>query len=266
MGLNFACALFSTIMTIAGLVLFILYVVKIRKVHIRLIDFLGGVIVCFFAKQLIYALIVRGIGLIPGIASYASAHYYFQPLLSVVINTFVTIGGFWLLLRVFYGNRFTGQNASSIAAGASVIEVLYNMTSPLVSLLSYFYMENNGTLESSISKVYGKDQVKAIIAQYRSFTPSYYLYYGAVALMVIANHYLIQTLFRDAVATRQRYTLIMMTGIVIAYSFFYYFANPLTMPWITIGAYALAAAQFIFAHITNKRLDQNYPKSIGVDY
>jgi uncharacterized membrane protein YhfC len=266
MNIRLICAIIAMAVTVGGLIGFIVYLVKKRRIHLRMIDIMLGILACFLARQILFSLAANLISKIPGITGLAQSNVYFTPFLSALLSTLLTIAVFWLLIRMFYGNGFTQQNACGIATGAAVIEVLYNLLTPLLSNVSYFVMEANGTLESSLGKYYDAATVQSIIQTYKGYTSNYYLYFGTVALLVIANHYLIQTMFRDAVATRQRFTLTMMLLIQMAYSLFYYFASPISMPIVTIFALVFAFGLFWFADKHNKELDEAYPSSIGKDY
>lgn len=226
MDIKFVCVIFSLIVCICSLIGLYFYITKKKKIKIQFISALGGFISCFAIKQVLYTLIARLLASVDSISSLANTNPYFSPFLSALINTFVIFVGFLIFIKIFFGDRFNNISAYSVAFGASIIDVLYNLVSPLTSYLYYYIYKINGGLTAKLLEVYDQVTVDSIISSYENTSINYYLYFSAVSILIIAMHVFTQAMLCDFVENKRLSTLITLLLSLLFYSLFYYFASP----------------------------------------
>lgn len=248
MDVKFVCVIFSLIVCIGALVLFYFYLTKKEKIKLHFISVLGGFISSFAIKQILYTLIARLLASLSIVSDLANSNPYFSPFLSAVINTFVVFIGFFIFIKMFYGNRFNKESACSVAFGAAVIDVLYNLVSPLTSYLYYYLYKMSGTLTTKLLEVYDQSTVDSIISSYENMSVNYYLYFAAVACLVIMMHLFIQAMYFDFVCNKKIFTLITLLLTLLSYSVFYYFASPSIFVGIIPMCLLLAFGLYYFSN------------------
>jgi hypothetical protein len=244
-NVNFGCAIISIVITVLGIICFLWYLRKKKKLRFRLFDAVAGMIVVFSSRQLLFSIFAQLIALIPGVSAFSAAHQWFASLLSVILSTLLVFIAYWFVIRYIYYSDLTGEQCAGLAFGTGAFDVLWTLLSPEISNLSYFIMKNNGTLESSLEAAYGQENVQDILELYAGYGPGYYLFFGILALLMLAAAYRMMVIWYDATIERTRHTMLRQLIFLALYYLYYYSCNAAQHPVLTVVSFALAVLIFI---------------------
>lgn len=225
----------------------ILFMILLRKkAKIGIKDVVIGILTCFFFKLLCNNALLYAIAKVPGMKEFVSNDIS-TSLMSALASIVCVVLWLWIVYRLIYDKSFSKKQISGFTAGAAMIEIYYTLLNPALSNFVFFYETGNGTLEEALSQVYDASQTTSIISSFQSYPTAYYLYFGAMTIMVIANTYLLGTMLLRLSRKSSKTDIYVIGFIIAAYAGFYYFASPISLPITALLVLFLAVIQFWFA-------------------
>lgn len=252
MTVKLVLAIISTILMVGIPVGLIVYMRKKRKVKIRPLYILSGIVTCFLCKDVVLNLIGN---IILQILPVLNSNQVIYAVFLTILSTIVYLTGLFILKRYIYKNDIGFEELINVTLGMMFAEMLGSYIMTDISNIVFIIQSQDGTLYENLLLTLNAEQAQAVIASYESMPTGYYLYPGVMVFVSFCSNYLMMSLMSRDFGK----PIYKVLGLFILYAVIYLvqsFTNPLIIDYAN-------PMLFIFAGILLLSAEANSAVMLG---
>lgn len=247
MTMKLALSILSLVLVIITPIVFYIYLRKVRKLRPGFWNVVIGIVSEFLCKDVLLKIAVALLASIEALSGLLSDHFT-AGMITVVLSVLLLTGGLVGIKKIIYHDDLSAANASGLALGALLADILMNFLMAACSNLIYIVQMNNGTLYDNLLKSVSSSQAYFVIESYNNLPQSYFLYIGIITLASCCSNYLICMVLARKKENKALWLFTLMALITVVTGIFYT-TNPLTASYANPSLMLFAGLFFGFADI-----------------